>query len=131
VVLVLIFVILRYHQLFLTALDEDLARVSGVPVLALNAAFASLAAGVVTASLQIVGALLIGALMVIPVLAALELRRGFFVTLLVAEAVSLLSVVIGLLLSYQFNLASGGAIVLVTLGFYLFFFSAQRLMFRS
>ncbi len=131
VVLVLTFVIFRYHQLFLAALDEDLARVSGVPVLALNAAFASLAAGVVAASLQIVGALLIGALMVIPVLAALELRRGFFATLLVAEAVSLLSVVIGLLLSYQFNLASGGAIVLVTLGFYLFFFSAQRLLFRN
>ena len=81
VALVLTFIILRYHQLFLAALDEDLARVSGVRVLALNAAFASLAAGVVAASLQIVGALLIGALMVIPVLAALELRKGFFVTL--------------------------------------------------
>ncbi len=131
VVLVLIFVILRYHQLFLAALDEDMARVSGIRVLALNAAFASLAAGVVAASIQIVGALLIGALMVIPVLAALELRRGFFMTLILSEVISLISVVIGLFLSYQFNLASGGAIVLVTLGFYFIAFLSQRLFFRS
>ena len=131
VALVLTFIILRYHQLFLAALDEDLARVSGVRVLALNATFASLAAGVVAASLQIVGALLIGALMVIPVLAALELRKGFFVTLVIAEVVSLCSVVIGLLLSYQFNLASGGAIVLVTMGFYLLSFFGQRVFFRN
>jgi zinc transport system permease protein len=131
VVLVLTFVMLRYHQLFLTALDEDLARVSGVRVLVLNATFAALTAGVVAASLQIVGALLIGALMVIPVLAALELRRGFFATLALSEVISLSSVIIGLWLSYRFDLASGGAIVLVAMGFYFFSFFGQRLFTRS
>ncbi len=131
VILVLTFVILRYRQLFLTALDEDLARVSGVRVSVLNATFAALAAGVVAASLQIVGALLIGALMVIPVLAALELRKGFFVTLVFSEVISLLSVVIGLLLSYRFDLASGGAIVLVAMGFYFFAFFGRRFFTRS
>ncbi len=130
VVLVFSFVILRYHQLFLTALDEDLARVSGVRVWILNAVFVSLVAGVVAASMQIVGALLISALMVIPVLAALELRKGFLATLIIAEGVSLFSVLIGLVLSYQFNLASGGVIVLVAMGFYVLFFFGQRFVQR-
>lgn len=125
VALVAIFVLFRYHELFLVSLDEELARVSGVRVLLLNACFVSLAAGVVAASIQIVGALLIGALMVVPVLAALELRRGFLATLFAAEVFSIISVVIGFFLSYQFNLASGGAIVLVAMGGYFlaFFFS--------
>ncbi len=127
VLLVAGFVIWQYHALFLAALDEDVARVSGVRVSVLHAAFASLTAGVVAASLQIVGALLIGALMVIPVLAALELRRGFLVTLVAAEIVSLCSVLLGLFLSYYLNLSSGGAIVLVSMVFYLGTFFGRRI----
>jgi len=130
VFVVVVFVFLKYRALFLSALDEDLAKVSGIRVFSLQAIFASLAAGVVAASIQIVGALLIGALMVIPVLAALELRRGFFVTLLLAEGMSLISVLVGLFLSYQYNVASGGAIVLVAMGCYLFAFFLKRFVWR-
>ena len=128
VTLVILFIGLKYHELFLVSLDEELARVSGVRVAVLNACFVSLAAGVVAASIQIVGALLIGALMVIPVLAALELRRGFFSTLVLAEFISVFSVLVGFFLSYQFNLASGGAIVLVALGMYFLAFFLRRLV---
>jgi len=124
--LVIVFVFWKYHDLFLAALDEDLAKVSGVRVGLLNALFVALAAGVVAASIQIVGALLIGALMVIPVLAALELRVGFAQTLLCAVLVSIFSVLIGFVLSYQYNLASGGAIVLVALFSYFLLFAWHR-----
>lgn len=131
VLLVMGFVVSQYHALFLLSLDEELARVSGVRVRMLNACFVSLAAGVVAASLQIVGALLIGALMVIPVLAALELRRGFLLTLFVAVLLSVASVVIGFFLSYHFNLASGGVIVLVAMGGYFLTFFLRRFIFGS
>lgn len=131
VALVIAFVSFKYHALFLVSLDEELAKVSGIRVLLLNACFVSLAAGVVAASIQIVGALLIGALMVIPVLAALELRRGFLATLFVAEIISLISVLVGFFLSYQFNLASGGAIVLVAMGGYFLAFFFGRLVPKS
>ncbi len=128
VALVIVFVSWKYHSLFLSSLDEELARVSGVRVSLLNVCFVSLAAGVVAASIQIVGALLIGALMVIPVLAALELRRGFFATLMAAEVISIVAVIIGFFLSYHFNLASGGAIVLVAMGGYFLAFFYRRLV---
>lgn len=108
-----------YRELFLFALDEDLARVSGVPTWQISAVFMALAAVTVTAALQMVGALLIGALMVVPVLAAMQLRLGFWVTLFVAVLFSVFSVLTGFTLAYQFNLASGGAIVMVAVALFI------------
>lgn len=112
-VTVLFFLSFFYRQLFLFALDEDLARVSGVRVQMLNTFFIVLAAVTVTAALQIVGVLLIGALMVVPVLTAMQLRLGFRSTLLFAVLFSLLSVLAGFTIAYVFDLASGGSIVIV------------------
>lgn len=102
-----------YRDLFLFALDEDLARVSGVRVRVISSGFMVLAAFVVTAALQMVGVLLIGALMVVPVLAAMQLRKSFLKTLFLSVIFSLFSVLAGFFLAYRFDVASGGAIVLV------------------
>jgi zinc transport system permease protein len=116
---VLVFIGLFYRQLFLAALDADLARVGGVPVGWLNTLLVVLAAFTVTLAMQMVGVLLIGALMVVPVLAAMQFDMGFFRTMLLSVLFSLLSVVSGFFLSYYLNIASGGAIVLVALGIFI------------
>jgi len=109
----LCFLLFYYRELFLLSLDEELATVSGVRVRRLSALFMILAACTVTASLQMVGVLLIGALMVVPVLTAMQFRLGFRLTLFLAVGFSLLSVVSGFFLAYYFDVASGGAIVIV------------------
>ncbi len=108
------FIFFSYRELFLFALDEDLARVSGVRVRFLSNAFMVLAACTVTAALQMVGVLLIGALMVVPVLTALQLQSGFRGTLILSVLFSVISVVLGFTSALQWNLPSGGAIVLVS-----------------
>lgn len=112
-VFVSLFLSLFYRELFLFALDEDLARVSGVRVRMLNTVFIVLSAVTVTAALQMVGVLLIGALMVVPVLAAMQWRMSFRRTLALSVVFSLLSVLTGFFLAYRLDLASGGAIVAV------------------
>ena len=107
------FLVYYYRELFLFALDEDLARVSGVRVRVLNAVFVALTAVTVAAALQMVGVLLVGALMVIPVLTAMQLRRGFRTTLFFSILFSLCSVSAGFFVAYWFDLASGGSIVMV------------------
>lgn len=107
-----------YRPLFTVALDEDLAHVDGWPVRILNITIVALAAVVVALAMRIVGALLIGALMVIPVLAALQFKRGFLGTLIAAILLAVLAVLLGLGLSYQFDLASGATIVVVALGLF-------------
>ena len=61
----------------------------------------------------IVGILLVSAMMVVPVACSLQNAKSFAGTIMGGMAYGLLSVFVGLLLSYYANLAPGGAIVLV------------------
>ncbi len=107
--------LLFYKELFFVSLDEELARVNGIPVRFINLLLIILAALAVSLSIRIVGVLLIGALMVIPVITAMQYKMGFTKTIGLALLFSLLSVILGLFASYYFNLASGGTIVVIAL----------------
>ena len=112
--------LILWRQLFAVSLDEETARANGLPVRFLNRALAVLGAATIAISMNVVGVLLIGALMVIPVLGAMQFRKGFKATWRIALAISILSVVSGLIASFYLNLASGGAIVLCTIICFLF-----------
>lgn len=108
-----------YRQLFLVTFHEELAFAEGVNTKAFNTFLIVAAAIVVSLSMRIVGTLLIGALMVIPVVTALQLRMSFRNTFLYSILFSVLSTLVGLFASFYLNLASGGTIVLVALIFFL------------
>ena len=118
-VIVFFNVVFLYKELFFTSFDSELAEASGLPVRALNLMTVVLAAVAVAISIRIVGVLLIGALMVIPVISAMQYGRGFRFTLILSVIFSLVSVILGLFASYYLDLASGGAIVLVALIIFL------------
>lgn len=117
--LVLLTVTLLFKELFLVSLDEEIARAGGVPAKLLGTVLVVLAAVIVALSMRVVGVLLIGALMVIPVVTAMQFGRGFRATTLLAVAFSLAAVFLGLFLSFFFGLASGGTIVVVALALFL------------
>jgi zinc transport system permease protein len=72
---------LLYRQLVAISFDEELSATSGLPTQRLNVAFVVLAAMTVSLSIRIVGILLIGALMIIPVIAAMQFEKSFKGTL--------------------------------------------------
>jgi zinc transport system permease protein len=74
-----------------------------------------------------VGVLLIAALIVVPVVAALQLRKSFIKTILYAEIISLFSVISGIFASFYLNLSTGGTIVLIMLAIFIIIFTAKRL----
>ncbi len=117
-VAVLMLIGLFYKELVAISFDEEAALVNGVPVSAINMTLMVLTALTVSLAMRVVGVLLIGALMVIPVVTAMQLRRSFLHTMMAAVGFSLLAVIGGLLGSYYFNLASGGAIVVTSLGLF-------------
>jgi zinc transport system permease protein len=104
---------LLYRALCAVVLDEEGARVAGVPVAPLNVAVAALAAVTVALSMRVVGVLLIAALMVLPVSAAMRVAWSMRSALLLSVAAGLLSVLCGLTLAYYADLPPGGTIVLV------------------
>ncbi|KKR22005.1 MAG: ABC-3 protein [Parcubacteria group bacterium GW2011_GWE2_39_37] len=125
-IIVIIFLAMFYKELVYIAFDEDAARVSGVPARLVNNILIILSATTVSLAIPIVGVLLIGALIVIPVVTAIQLRKSFISTIVYAELVSLFSVVAGIILSFYMNLSTGGTIVLIMLAIFTFVFLIKR-----
>lgn len=111
--IVFVVVFFLYKELLFLSFDEEGARLSGVSRRIVNLTFSVLVALVISVSMQVVGILLVSALITLPVATAMQLassfRQTFFYSILFGEV----SVISGLIIAYQFNLASGGTIVLV------------------
>jgi len=115
-----ILLILNYYKkLLFVAFDEEVAEASGINTKILNYLLTSLVAITIGLSIKIVGALLIGALMIIPVISAIQLGRSFFLTGMLAVILSVLSVIIGLVISFYISIPSGATIVTISLFFFV------------
>ncbi|MBM3945174.1 MAG: metal ABC transporter permease, partial [SAR202 cluster bacterium] len=114
---VVAFVACFFSELSQTSFDSDLARTSGVRVNLISMALAVLTGAAITLSMRVVGVLLVGALIVIPVMASLRVATGLRATALLAMAIGVLSAFIGIVAAYYANIAAGGAVVLVAIGF--------------
>ena len=115
-----------YKELVYITFDEEAARVSGVPTGLINSILIILAALTVSLAIPIVGVLLIAALIVIPVITALQFRKSFFKTIIFAQIISLFSVVSGIFASFFLNLSTGGTIVLIMLAIFIVVFSVKQ-----
>jgi zinc transport system permease protein len=104
---------LLYRALVAVVVDEQGARVAGMPVGTLNALTAALAAVTIAVSMRVVGILLIAALMVLPVVAAGRIAWSMRSTLLLSMAIGLASVLAGITTAYYADLPPGGTTVLV------------------
>ncbi|GAA1005748.1 metal ABC transporter permease [Streptomyces thermogriseus] len=103
------------RQLFAVSQDEEFARVTGLPVRALNLLTAVTAAVTVTVAMRVVGLLLVSALMVVPVAAAQQLGRSFAATFAIAVAIGVGVTIGGTVTSYYQDVPPGATIVLLTI----------------
>jgi zinc transport system permease protein len=107
---------LLYRTLAGVVIDEEGARVAGVPVGAVSVLVAGLAGLTIGLSMRIVGILLIAALMVLPAIASARIAWSMRSSLLIAMGIGLASVLAGLTVGYYGDLPPGGSIVLVAAG---------------
>jgi zinc transport system permease protein len=113
---VLAAMLLLRPALFAVCHDEEYARVSGLPVRALNLLLAVTTAVTVTIAMRAVGLLLVSALMVVPVATAQQVTRGFRSTMLAAMATGLACAGAGVWLAGQAGTALGATIVVLAIG---------------
>ncbi|MEW2331295.1 metal ABC transporter permease [Micromonospora chersina] len=105
--------------LFAVCHDEEYARVSGLPVRALNLLLAVGTAVTVTIAMRAVGVLLISALMVVPVATAQQVTRGFRSTMAAAMALGLFAAGAGVWVAATADTAPGASVVLLAIGSFL------------
>ncbi|MER7145475.1 metal ABC transporter permease [Streptomyces xanthochromogenes] len=107
------------RQLFAVSQDEEFARVTGLPVRALNLLTAVTAAVTVTVAMRVVGLLLVSALMVVPVAAAQQLSRSFALTFAIAVAIGVTVTLSGTVVTYYEDVPPGAVIVLFTIAIFI------------
>ncbi len=113
-------------ELYFIAYDEEVAKTSGIRVKFLNYLLVSVVAIIIALSIRVVGSLLIGALMVIPTVSALQFKVGFLSTMLISLIIAIISVIAGMTLSFYFSLPSGATIVICVLAVFIISLVANK-----
>jgi zinc transport system permease protein len=124
---VLAALLLFYKEMLYLAFNEQAARVSGLPVNALNTGFMILTATAVVLVVRVVGVLLASALMIVPAAASLQVARSFRGALLLSVALGMVCVVLGLYASFVVDIACGAAIALASTLVFVVMVAASRI----
>ncbi len=112
-------VAVTHKQLLYITFDREAARLARIDVGFYDTVLIVLTALVVVASIQVLGAILVAAMLVVPVAAAMQLTDSFGRMMVVSVGIGQAAVLGGVVLSYQWDIATGAMIVLVAIAIYL------------
>lgn len=114
VVVVVAFIVL-YHKIFAVTFDETFAKATGMKVEAYNLFLAVLTAVIIVLAMNLVGSLLISALVIFPAVSAMRVFRSFKAVMLCAAVISVICAVLGILTSILAGTPVGSTIVVVNI----------------
>ena len=103
--------VLFYNRFFAVTFDEDFARATGVKASACNLLLAVITAVIVVLAMNLVGSLLVSALLVFPALSAMRLFASFRSVTLASALISVVCTTLGIIAAILFSLPVGPAIV--------------------
>jgi len=118
-VVTILFLGFFHKELIAMTFDEDSTRLMGIPVDKLGIGFNILVAVSITLSIKIIGIILVVALLVLPGLTALQLNLSFKGSTVAAIILGITSVVVGIVLSALYDVASSGVIVFTAAGIFI------------
>ncbi|SDB32820.1 metal ABC transporter permease [Eubacterium oxidoreducens] len=104
--------ILFYNKIFAVTFDEDFAKASGTKPERINLLIAILIAIIIVVGMSLVGSLLISALIIFPALAAMRLFFSFKMVIIASAIISLVSALVGMLISIMLQTPLGATIVI-------------------
>ena len=120
VIVVCIFV-LFYNRIFAVTFDETFARAAGTRVGAMNLMIAVVIAVIIVLAMNLVGSLLISALVIFPALSAMRVFRSFKAVTIASAVLSVVCAIIGLLVAVLFGYPVGSTIVTVDVVAFIIF----------
>ncbi len=126
-ILVILTFVIFYHKIFAATFDEEFARATGTNVRAYNILIAVVTAVVIVLAMNLVGALLISALIIFPALSAMRVFKSFRAVMASAAVISVLCSVLGILASVIYGTPVGSTIVAADIVVFAAFSLAGRL----
>ena len=120
-IIVVLLYIFSYNKIFAITFDEKFAKSIGVKTNLYNMIFASLCSIVVVLGMRLVGALLISSLIIFPTLSSMQIFVKFKSVVISSVIISIVSFILGLVISYLNATPTGATIVIVNLVIFIIF----------
>ncbi len=120
-ILTIIIVVIWYRDILAVSYDMEYAMLRGIDVKKFYTLILVLSALSVVVAIKVVGLILVIALFTIPVYIAQRISKSLWVMMIIASIISLIASLIGLFLSYSFNLTSGASIILINAFIFILF----------
>lgn len=125
-IIVLIFIVLFYKELFILSFDEEYSKVIGIPKW-IQFLFIVIVAMVISASMRVVGILLVSALITLPIAISMRITKGFKQLIALSIILGELSVILGLIIAFYMNISPGGVIVVLLVVMLILTMTIQKL----
>ncbi|QIN26616.1 iron chelate uptake ABC transporter family permease subunit [Staphylococcus chromogenes] len=111
-ILVLAFILLFYKELFILSFDAEYSKVIGIPKW-ISFLFIIIVSLVISASMRVIGVLLVSALITLPVAIAMRWSKGFKQFIIMSIIIGEFSVIAGLITAFYLDISPGGVIVVI------------------
>ncbi|MBQ3782145.1 MAG: metal ABC transporter permease [Lachnospiraceae bacterium] len=112
---VLLVYVLFYHRIFAITFDENFAKATGIPTKLFNTIISMLTAIVIVVGMRLMGTLLISSLIIFPSISAMRVFHKFKAVVILSAILSVVCFVVGITMSYVYELPSGASVVLVNM----------------
>ncbi len=126
VVIVVTFFISK--KLLISIVSEEMAETSGIKVHAVNLIYMLLVGLIVSLGIKFVGTLLMGALVIVPAVAAKNLTKSISSYFLVSVAFGIISAILGIIIAVNSSLSVGAVVVAVSVILYIFSYIVKKVL---
>lgn len=126
-VVVAILFLVYYRKLFTVTFDEEFAKATGLNTKWYTNLIAVLTAVVIVVGMRMMGTMLISSIIIFPALTAMRLFKTFKGVVISSAVISVVGFLIGIYLSYLYNISTGATIVLVNLALFVIFYIIEKI----
>ena len=120
-ILVLVLFIIYYRKLFAVTFDEDFSKAIGLKTNRYTNLIAILTAIIIVVGMRMMGTLLISSIIIFPALTAMKICKSYKRVVICSGIISVFCFLVGIFLSYVYNISTGAMIVIINLILFLLF----------
>jgi len=123
--------VLFYNKIFAVTFDEDFSKATGIKANAYNLIIAVITALIIVLAMNLVGSLLISALIIFPALSAMRVFKSFRSVIICSAIISVFCALVGFIVSLLFSTPTGSTIVTANIAVFFIFCIISSLTKRS
>jgi len=127
-VIVLILFVVFYKKIFTITFDEEFAKATGIKVDRYTNLIAVLTAVIIVVGMRMMGTMLISSIIIFPALTSMRVFKSFKNVVISSALISIFSFLVGIYLSYVYNISTGATIVIVNLILFIIFTMLDKII---